>query len=137
MSSSHYVVRIYPPLILPPSSLFPSLHPSRLFPSLCCWIAGRPTTLNILQSLFQPSQHYASSHLILLRDPFICQPTLFCFLASPVTLHVLSVLLQFTSTGLSLKCSLGQSLFTFFFVIHRGCLCAYVLKYISRYIPYA
>lgn len=112
MSSNHYVVRIYP-LILPPSALFPSLHPSRLFPSLCCRSAGRLTTLNVLQPLFFSFllQNNASPLLTPLRDPFICQLILsfsFLFLPSPAPLCVLSVMLQLTSTGLSLKCSLGQ-----------------------------
>lgn len=106
MSSNHYVVRIYP-LILPPSALFPSLHPSRLFPSLCCRSAGHLTTLNVLQPLFV-LQNNASSLPTLLRDPFICQLIFFFFLASPAPLYILSVMLQLTSTGLSLKCSLGQ-----------------------------
>lgn len=77
MSSNHYVVRIYP-LILPPSALFPSLHPSRLFPSLCCRSAGHLTTLNVLQPLFV-LQNNASSLPTLLRDPFICQLIFFFF----------------------------------------------------------
>lgn len=78
MSSNHYVVRIYP-LILPPSFLFPSLHPSRLFPSLCCWRAGRLTTLNILQPLFQPPQYNASSLLTLLRPIHLSTHCFLCF----------------------------------------------------------
>lgn len=53
MSSNHYVVRIYP-LLLPPFTLFPSLHPSCLFPSLCCRSFGHQTTLSALQSRFAP-----------------------------------------------------------------------------------
>lgn len=60
VSSNHYVVRIYP-LILPPSALSPSLHPSRLFPSLCCQSTGRLTTLNILQPLFHRITHHLCS----------------------------------------------------------------------------
>lgn len=53
MSSNHYVVRIYP-LLLPPFTLVPSLHPSCLFPSLCCRSFGHQTTLSTLRALFAP-----------------------------------------------------------------------------------
>lgn len=53
MSSNHYVVRIYP-LLLPPFTLVPSLHPSCLFPSLCRRSFGHQTTLSTLRALFAP-----------------------------------------------------------------------------------
>lgn len=101
VSSNHYVVRIYP-RILPPSALFPSLHPSRLFPSLPLWSSGRRTTVSL--SFSCKIMHHLSSLF-----PETHQLIPFHLLASSSLLCVLSVMLQLTSTGLSLKCSLVSS----------------------------
>ena len=108
VSSNHYVVRIYP-LILPPSALFPSLHPSRLFPSLCCRSTGRLTTLNILQPPFHRIMHHLCSLFSSTQSSVSSSFLNIYFLVSPAPLCISSVLLQLTSTGLSLKCSLGQT----------------------------
>lgn len=97
--SNHYVVRIYP-RILPPSTLFPSLHPSRLFPSLCCWRPDRLTTLNILWPLFLCGIMHHLSSLVpethsfvgcLFVDVFGSAPCLVCHAAAHINRFVLEM----------------------------------------------
>lgn len=78
MSSNHYVVRIYP-LLLPPFTLVPSLHPSCLFPSLCCRSSGHQTTLSTLRSLFAPVRRLVPpqrSQCLLHSSSHFCHPSL-------------------------------------------------------------
>lgn len=107
MSSNHCVVRIYP-LVLPPVTLFPSLHPSCLFPSLCCRSSGHQTTLNTLQPLFLPSMlpHWCSA---IPGTRSFASSFLLSFLSSLALLRVWTGTLQLTSTGLPFKCSLGRT----------------------------
>lgn len=81
VSSNHYVVRIYP-LALPPVSLFPSLHPSCLFPSLCSLSTGCPTTLqhppffNHHRLMHHLSSRFPGTHSFVNSFIFIfCLPT--------------------------------------------------------------
>lgn len=97
--SNHYVVRIYP-RILPPFTLFPSLHPSRLFPSLCCWRPDSLTTLNILWPLFLCGIMHHLSSLVpethsfvgcLFVDVFGSAPCLVCHAAAHINRFVLEM----------------------------------------------
>lgn len=142
MSSNHYVVRIYP-LSLPPSFLFPSLHPSRLFPSLCCWSTGRLTTLNILQPLFQPSQYNASSLLTLLRPINLSTHCFLCFgfsrsalcLVCLAAAHINRFVLEMFSGANRVSALLSLPIFELYFVKYdlymctcsmHECLCKHV-----------
>lgn len=109
VSSNHYVVRIYP-LALPPVSLFPSLHPSRLFPSLCSLSTGCPTTLqhppffNHHRLMHHLSSRFPGTHSFVNSFIFI-----FCLPTRSLARSPSCLLPQIASTGLPLKYSLGQA----------------------------